>query len=165
MQYSVTTNGDTFDIEIIDGKHVRLGEKIVEVDFQAISGQPVYTLLVDGKSYEAYVQQSDGCWQVILMGRFYALKVEDERDRMLRKAGVGDSFSDAEFQLKAPMPGLVIDVPVKEEQEVKKGDVLVILESMKMQNELRSPQNGTVSRIRVKTGDNVEQHQLLLCVH
>jgi biotin carboxyl carrier protein len=62
------------------------------------------------------------------------------------------------------MPGLVIGIAVNEGQPVKKGDLLIILESMKMQNELKSPRDGVVSRLRVKTGESVEQRQTLLSV-
>jgi biotin carboxyl carrier protein len=69
-----------------------------------------------------------------------------------------------EFHLKAPMPGLVVAVPVHEGQPVEKGEVLVILESMKMQNELRSPRQGMVARLRVTSGDRVEKKDTLLSV-
>ena len=69
-----------------------------------------------------------------------------------------------EFHLRAPMPGLVVAMPVTEGQEVKKGQVILILESMKMQNELRSPRDGVMGRIRVKVGESVEQKQTLLSV-
>jgi biotin carboxyl carrier protein len=59
---------------------------------------------------------------------------------------------------------MVVAVPVEEGHEINKGDVLVILESMKMQNELKSPRDGTVSRVRVKPGDSVEQKETLLSV-
>jgi biotin carboxyl carrier protein len=62
------------------------------------------------------------------------------------------------------MPGLVVTVPVSEDQPVDRGDVLLILESMKMQNELKSPRSGKVSRVRVKPGDSVEQRDTLLSV-
>jgi biotin carboxyl carrier protein len=62
------------------------------------------------------------------------------------------------------MPGLIVSVPVNEGQAVEKGDVLLILESMKMQNELKSPRAGSVSRVRVKPGDRVEQKETLLSV-
>jgi biotin carboxyl carrier protein len=70
-----------------------------------------------------------------------------------------------EFHLKAPMPGLIIAVNVSEGDEVKKGQVLLILESMKMQNELKAPRDGTINRVRVKPGESVEQKQTLLSVH
>jgi biotin carboxyl carrier protein len=63
------------------------------------------------------------------------------------------------------MPGLVVAIPVEEGRAVKKGQVLLILESMKMQNELKSPRDGTVGRVRVKAGETVEQKQTLLSVH
>jgi biotin carboxyl carrier protein len=62
------------------------------------------------------------------------------------------------------MPGLVVTLLVGEGQEIKKGQVLLILESMKMQNELKSPRDGTIGRIRVKAGETVEQRQTLLSV-
>ncbi len=62
------------------------------------------------------------------------------------------------------MPGLVVTVPVKEGQQIEKGQVLVILESMKMQNELKSPRTGKVEHVRVKAGESVEQRQLLLSI-
>ena len=64
--------------------------------------------------------------------------------------------------MAAPMPGLVVAVPVEEGQEVQKGEDLIILESMKMQNELKAPRDGTISRIRVGPGDSVDQNQVLL---
>jgi biotin carboxyl carrier protein len=69
-----------------------------------------------------------------------------------------------EYHLKAPMPGLIVAVPVNEGQKVEKGEVLVVLESMKMQNELRAPRDGSITRIRIKNGDSVEQKQTLLSV-
>ena len=74
-------------------------------------------------------------------------------------------MSDAgEFHLKAPMPGMVVAIPVEEGQEIQQGQVLLILESMKMQNELKAPRAGTIGRIRVKPGESVEQRQTLLSV-
>jgi biotin carboxyl carrier protein len=92
------------------------------------------------------------------------VKVEDERERRRRAAAGGGVAEGGEYHLKAPMPGLVVTVSVEEGQEVKKGQVLLILESMKMQNELKSPRDGVVNRIRVKAGESVEQKQALLSV-
>ena len=62
------------------------------------------------------------------------------------------------------MPGLVVSIPVHEGHKVERGDVLLVLESMKMQNELKAPRPGTVTRIRVQTGDSVDLKQTLLSV-
>jgi len=141
-----------------------LNGKVYNIDFENVSGQPVYSLIVDGRSHEAYVRESDDEWQVLLRGRLYPARVEDEREKRLRAAAGGGVAETGEFNLKAPMPGLVVAVPVSEGQDVKKGDVLLILESMKMQNELKAPRDGKVSRIKVKVGESVEQKQALLSV-
>ena len=164
MRYITTVDSKEYLVEIIDEKHIIINGKTYEVDFESVSGQPVYSLIVDGKSHESYVQQGDDNWQVLLRGRLYPVTVEDEREKRLRAAAGGGVAESGEFHLKAPMPGLVVAIPVEEGQEIKKGQVILILESMKMQNELKSPRDGTIGRIRVKTGESVEQKQTLLSV-
>jgi biotin carboxyl carrier protein len=162
MKYIVTIDNKEYTVELLDDKRVNIEGNVYEVDFEAVSGQPVYSLIVDGKSHEAYVQEGDDDWQVLLRGRLYQVKVEDEREKRLRAAAGGGVVEGGEFHLKAPMPGLVVDIPVEEGQEVIKGQVLLILESMKMQNELKAPRDGIVSRIKVKVGESVEQKQAML---
>jgi biotin carboxyl carrier protein len=164
MKYVTTVGDREFLVEIVDERHISINGKTYEVDFEAVGGQPVYALIADGKSHEAYVRESDEGWQVLLRGRLYPVRVEDEREKRLRAAAGGGVAESGEFHLKAPMPGLVVTIPVEEGQQVKKGQVLLILESMKMQNELKSPRDGTVNRIKVKAGESVEQKQPLLSV-
>src|SRR5215510_14202110 len=164
MRYITTVEDKQYLVEIIDEKHVSVDGKIYNVDFESVSGQPVFSLIVDGKSHEAYVQEGDEIWQVLMRGQLYPVKVEDEREKRLRAAAGGGVAESGEYHLKAPMPGLVVTIPVEEGQEVKKGQVLLILESMKMQNELKSPRDGKVNRIKVKVGESVEQRQTLLSV-
>ena len=164
MRYIATVEDKQFIVEIIDEKHVSVDGKVYEVDFESVSGQPVYSLIVDGKSHEGYVAQADDNWQVLLRGRLFPITVEDEREKRLRSAAGGGVAETGEFHLRAPMPGLVVAIPVEEGQSIQKGQVLVILESMKMQNELKAPRDGTVGRIRVKPGETVEQKQTLLSV-
>ena len=98
------------------------------------------------------------------MGRQFQVMVEDERDKRLRAAAGGSVSETGEYHLRAPMPGMVVSILVEEGQKVEKGQVLLILESMKMQNELKSPRVGTIGRLRVKAGESVEQRQTLLSV-
>jgi len=164
MKY-ITTLGDLeYTIEIIDENHIIVDGEIYEVDFESVSGQPVYSLLVNGDSHEAYVYQDDDEWEVLLQGILYPIIVEDERERRLSSSFGSGPAPSGEYYLKAPMPGLVISIPVEDGQSVFQGDVLVILESMKMQNELKSPRDGKISRVRVEKGDNVERKQTLLSV-
>jgi biotin carboxyl carrier protein len=164
MKYITTVEGKQYTVEIIDDKHVNVDGKLYEVDFESVSGQPVYSLILDGKSHESYIARGDDNWQVLLRGRLYPVTVEDEREKRLRAAAGGGVAESGEFILKAPMPGLVVAVPVSEGQEVKRGQVILILESMKMQNELKAPRDGVIQRIKVKAGESVEQKQTLLSV-
>ena len=164
MKYSTTLGNREYTIEIIDEHHIIVDGQQYEVDFESVSGQPVFSLLVDGDSHEAYVYPDDGQWEVLLQGILYPVVVEDEREKRLKSSFGSGPAPSGEFFLKAPMPGLVISIPVKDGQTVSQGDVLVILESMKMQNELKSPRDGQISRLRVKEGDNVERKQTLLSV-
>lgn len=165
MKYITTVEEKEFSIEIIEDENAILVDGVrYHYDFTAVGNQPVFTLLLNGKSYEAYVYESAEGLKVLLRGTQYPATVIDERELRLRSALGGQPTSGGAFYLKAPMPGLIIDVPVEEGQTVEKGQVLLILESMKMQNELKSPRDGVVSRLRVEAGDNVEVNETLLSV-
>ena len=165
MKYITTIDNKEFEIEVVDERHIRIGDRLLEVDFESVSGQPVFSLILDGKSYEAFVYQGDQDWEVLIRGQQYQVNIEDEREKRLKASVGGGSMEGGEFHLKAPMPGLVVAVLIDEGQEVKKGQVMLILESMKMQNELKAPRDGIMGRVRVKAGESVEQRQTLLTVH
>jgi biotin carboxyl carrier protein len=162
MRYITTVDGETFEVEINSESEITVSGRRLQVDFQSVGDQPVYSLILDNQSYEAYVYPSDQGLDVLLLGQLYHIMVEDERQRRLRQASGMQVSPSGEFQLKAPMPGLIVAVPVVEGQQVAQGQELVILESMKMQNELKAPREGTISRVRVKSGDSVEQNQVLI---
>jgi acetyl/propionyl-CoA carboxylase alpha subunit len=164
MKYIAEVDGLDFPVEIIDEHHVRFGDDVLNIDLSAVSGQPLYSLIVRGESYEGYVYPDEGCWQVLLLGRSYSVIIEDEREKRLRISSGNLVRADREYTLKSPMPGLAIAVPVSEGFHVEKGQILVILESMKMQNELRAPFSGTVIRLKIKQGESVQQKQVMLSV-
>ena len=164
MKYVTTVDGHEFLIEILDEHHVLLDGVPCEIDLVVVGNQPVFSLIVDGKTFDAHVYPEDELWQVTFQGEIYAARVEDEREKRLRTALAGSVAEHQEYHLRAPMPGMVVSVPVYEGQAVNKGDVLLVLESMKMQNELRSPLSGVVARLRVKPGDRVEQKETMLSV-
>ena len=164
MRYLTTIAEKEYLVEIIDDHHVSVDGVNYLIDFEAVGNQPVYTLLVDGQSYDAHVYPDEDVWQVLFHGSMFSALVEDEREKRLRASLGGGVAEHEEYHLKAPMPGLVVAVPVSEGQAIQKGEVLLILESMKMQNELKSPRAGNVSRVRVKPGDRVEQKETMLSV-
>jgi acetyl/propionyl-CoA carboxylase alpha subunit len=162
MRYIAEVDGLQFPIEILDEHHVRFGGDVLQVDLATVSGEPLYSLIINGESFEGYVYPDEDGWQVLLLGQFYQVRVEDERENRLRSVIPGSVHAGTEFILKAPMPGMVVSVPVTEGQSVEKGQTLLILESMKMQNELRAPYAGKVTRLRIQAGESVEQKQVLL---
>ena len=164
MKYVAISDDREIIVEIIDDHHVIVDGVSYEIDFESVSEQTVYSLLANNRSHEALVYESEDGWQVLLHGSQYVLVVEDERERRLRASLGGGPAQNVDYHLRAPMPGLIVTVPVEEGQEIEKGDVLVVLESMKMQNELKSPRPGKISRVRVKPGDSVEQRDTLLSV-
>jgi biotin carboxyl carrier protein len=164
MKYVTGIDGHEYVVDILDEHHVTVDGVTYNVDLMQVGDQPVYSLVVNGESVEAHVYPNEDLWQVLFRGTLFTACVEDEREKRLRAALAGRVAEHEDFHLKAPMPGMVVSIPVQDSQIVKKGDVLVILESMKMQNELRSPRDGKVTRMRVKVGDRVEQKETMLSV-
>jgi acetyl/propionyl-CoA carboxylase alpha subunit len=162
MKYIATIAEKEYEIEILSETRVLIDDVPHEIDFKRLRQYLSFSLLVDGKSYETNIYQDNNDWEVLLRGRQFTVDVEDERDRRLRLAAGHISVHKGKLVLRAPMPGLVIDIPVAEGDQVTKGDVLVILESMKMQNELTAPRDGKVTRIQAKVNDNVERKESLL---
>jgi len=164
MKYLTTLNDKTYTIEINDEHHVTVDGKRYEIDLISFATQNLYSLIIDNKSYEGFVENEADDWRVLMRGDLYEAKVVDERAARLAKSAGVTNATVGDFNLKAPMPGLVVSVAVTEGQVIHKGDILVILESMKMQNELKSPRDGTILRIKVKAGDSVEQNQVMVTV-
>lgn len=162
MKYIATIGEQSYEIEILSGGEILLDGKLLSADFQSVADQPVYSLLLDGKSYEASIHPTENGIQVLLQGQLVDVRVEDERQRRLRETSGGQVIQSGDIHLKAPMPGMVVAIPVEEGQQVTSGEILIILESMKMQNELKAPRDGLINRLRVKPGDNVEPNQVLL---
>ena len=128
------------------------------------AGSSIYSLLLGNASYEALVEARGDCYEVLLQGTLYRVCVQDERMRRLAEAARGFAPPSGEIAIKAPMPGLIIDVPVEVGQAVEAGNILVILESMKMENELRAPRAGVISQVRVQNGQSVEQQETLVAI-
>lgn len=164
MKYYATIEDQTFEIEINQLGELCIDGECAEVDFQSIGGGSIYSLLLGKTSYEAMVEARDDCYEVLVQGTLYRVNVQDERMRRLAYAARGFASPSGEIAIKAPMPGLIVDVPVREGQAVEEGSVLVVLESMKMENQLKAPRAGVVSQVRVQSGQSVEQHETLVAI-
>lgn len=163
MKYLTTVNQIEYEVELLEDGRVLVNGRAYQVDFSDIDGGQAFSLLVDGQSFEAFVSEDDvDGLQVVIEGVRYAADVIDEHEKLLRAAGAEPGAASGVYELSAPMPGLVVRVPVAPGQQVEKGQVLVILESMKMQNELKAPHAGVVTVVRVAEGDNVEKRDQLV---
>lgn len=124
-----------------------------------------FQILKNNKIYNAeLVTISKDQKQLIikLNGKLISLEVKDSMDLLLAKLGIEHSAESAVKDVKAPMPGLIIDIALEAGQEVKKGDTLLILEAMKMENVIKCPADGTISKIHIKKGESVEKNQILV---
>lgn len=164
MRYITRIDERQYEIEINADDEITVDGERLSADFQSVANQPIYSLILDGESYEASVRITPTGVQVLLKGQLFDASVEDERQRRIRQSTSSQTVKSGDYHLRAPMPGLVIDIPVKEGQEIEVGQNLVILESMKMQNELKAPREGTVSRVLIKPGDSIEHNQIMMTI-
>ncbi len=164
MKYITTIDQTQFELELLPDGQVAVNGRTVAVDLKEIDGGQSFTLLVDGRSYEGFLLEENGVMQVVIEGVRYSAEVLDEHEMLLREVSASAKGLDERFELTAPMPGLVVKVPVALGDEVKEGDVLVILESMKMQNELKAPQSGRVIEVNVAEGGNVEKRDVMVAL-
>ncbi len=165
MKYTVTVEGkEPREIEVWEteeGLFARLGDQTHRLDAVSIDGGGFYSLLVDQRSHEVFLEEREDTYAVVLHGRLYEVTVESEQARRVQTVRPAQAIGGRTV-VKSPMPGLVVSVAVNEGDTVAEGQRLVILEAMKMENEIRAPRAGIVSRVEVAVGDSVMQGQVLL---
>ncbi len=165
MKYTATIGERTYEVEVESDNTIKINGEPRAVDFRGIEGEALYSLLIDNRSYEVLIERCGGDeFRVTIGDEQHEVAVEDERMRKMGKALGKIQQASGEVMIKAPMPGLVRGVPVEVWEEVKSGQGVVILEAMKMENELRTPRDGIINEIRVKPGDKVEQGQVLVVI-
>lgn len=124
-----------------------------------------FHIIKDSKSYNATLisfNAEDKTMVLNVNGNDYELSIKDKNDLLLQQLGINVKTSSAIQSLKAPMPGLIINVSVKAGDEVKKGDTLLILEAMKMENVIKSPRDGKIKKVSVELKKPVEKNQVML---
>jgi biotin carboxyl carrier protein len=164
VKYIATIEDKEYVIEINRAGEVTVNGVPHVVDMQSIGQSSLFSLLVDGRSYDVYIDEQEERYLLVMQEGIFEVKVEDERTRRLAGLQRAPVAPVGEVLIKAPMPGVVVDVPVVVGQEVAAGERVVVLESMKMQNEFKSPRGGVVRSVRVKVGDRVEQNQILITI-
>ena len=152
--FEVIPNNDTFTIN---------GESF-QWDLTKVS-EGNFHILYKNKSYRAEVVKADKAtktFQLKINNKIHSVEVKDKFDLLLEKMGMAGGASAKVNNIKAPMPGLVIDMKVKAGDAVKAGDPLLILEAMKMENIIKSPGDATIKNVKAKKGDTVEKGQVLI---
>jgi biotin carboxyl carrier protein len=124
-----------------------------------------FHVIKDAKSYTVEVIKADyteKSFVVSVNGHKYQLQVKDKYDELLKSLGLDNLNTSKVNEIKAPMPGLVLDLRVSEGDKVQNGDPVLVLEAMKMENIIKSPKEGIIKKINVKKGVAVEKNQVLV---
>jgi biotin carboxyl carrier protein len=165
MKYFATVNDQVYEIDIDHHGRVTVDGAELAADMQLVGGTNLYSLLVDNASFEVVLDpesESHSSYRVMTRGLQYVVRVQDERSRRLALVDRSLRPPEGELLIKAPIPGLVVRTAVQPGQEVAEGDTLIILEAMKMENELRAPRAGVVHDVKVSPGAQVQLGQTLL---
>jgi biotin carboxyl carrier protein len=150
-----------YDIRLQEGT-LLLNEAPVTANLAPVHAG-AWSLLLDGRHVPLVVEPlPEGLLRITIGAQQRVVRVQNETDLLREKFGFGHRSSDAARQVKAPMPGLVRKVEVQPGQAVKAGDSLLVLEAMKMENELRATIDAVVKHVHVSSGDAVGKNALLL---
>jgi biotin carboxyl carrier protein len=161
--YKIIIGDKTLNIEIEDHK-VKVDGKTVDTDLSQL-GPHKYHLLHNFKSYNLEVvshNTKSGEMSIKVNNRLVKVVVKTALDELLSKMGLSNNNATVTKDIGAPMPGLILDVVVNEGDEVEKGDKLLVLEAMKMENIIKSPGSGKIKSIVVKKGDTVNSGEALI---
>ena len=164
MKYHVRLEGggNTGEYEVeVDGGRVTVDGEVAEAHVVAVPGTPLYHLLLGGASWTVAAQLLDapaaGRWALGAVGERYEVEVVDDRTRQIQALIGRQSVAAASGVIRAPMPGLVVRVEVAAGQHVSAGEGLVVVEAMKMENELRATRAAVVALVHVAVGQPVEK--------
>lgn len=164
MKYIAFTKGKEVNVEITRKGNLyclTIGHKRFTVD--AFQPRPQsLSMLIEGKSYEVGLEQNGDTFIVSLFDDTIELELVEARKYQAAAVGIRPAGLSGPVKIQAPMPGKIVKVTVQEKGIVKEGDSLLIMEAMKMQNELKAPKAGTVSRINVREGEPVSMLQVLM---
>ncbi len=158
MNYNINIGEQSFPLKADDLSDLDM-VKTADGDFH---------ILQDGKAYRAELENAnfnDKTMTIKINGNKYEINIEDSYDQLVKEMGLSAAGSQKMTNVKAPMPGLVLDILVSPDQEVVKGDALLILEAMKMENVLKAEGDGVVKSIEVTKGTAVDKGQVIIEMH
>ena len=163
MRYVVQVEDRTFVVEVQPGT-ITIDGQVHSVDLRHIEPLSLYSLLIDNLSHEVFVEKSENQYAAMLRGKLYSVKVQDAEARKRNVPRAIRPIVGGEVSIEAPMPGLVLEVCTTVGEAAQAGDVIVVLESMKMKIDIHCPQDSTIQAVHVVAGDHVTQGQALVTV-
>jgi len=166
MNYIAKSLGREFAIKLIEkGKEqieAQIDGESIPIQLSQIDGSNLYSILVGNKSYEMEVQRNETGIVLHYRGETFECFVEDERTTRLKTTMGKTSSPILVKEILAPMPGLIVAIEVEAGQTVKKGNGLLIIEAMKMENEIKAPCEATIKEIKIKEKQVVDKNQVLV---
>ncbi len=161
MKYYTRVDNTEYEVEI-NGENILLNGEPVNVDLMRSGAAELYSVLFGGRSYEMLVNSDRFNYTINVRGVQFQVQVEDERARRMNRARRLPTLPDGELAITAPIPGLVVRVLVAEGDAIEEGQPVVLLEAMKMENELRAMRGGVVKSVIVSAGQRVDQNAPLI---
>jgi biotin carboxyl carrier protein len=161
--FSVILQDSTYSVEK-NGCETRVNEQTITWDLKWVGNRKIH-LIQGSRSLEAELLAVDletKTLQIRLGHKTTTILLKDRFDLLLEKMGMNAAGSGILKEIKAPMPGLILDLKVAPGDVVKKGDVVLILEAMKMENSIKSPGDGVVKEVKVSLKQSVEKNQVLI---
>jgi acetyl/propionyl-CoA carboxylase alpha subunit len=167
VKYYVTIEDRVVELDLDDtagGWTATIEGRTYGLDLVATAGDALFSFIVDGASHELLVEDVPGGMEILVGGELFHIVVQDEWERRLANIQRKTSVETGETIVKAPMPGAVMGVSVAAGDDVKRGQGLLVLSAMKMENEIRSPRDGKIVAVHVSEGDKVEQNADLVTI-
>lgn len=161
MKYFARVGATEYEV-VIDKDQVFVNGELVVVDLKQSGVPELYSVLFAGRSYDMLVETERSNYAVTFRAEQFHVQVEDERTRRLNTGRKAPAIPHGELAIKAPIPGLVVKVLVEIGSEITDGQPVVLLEAMKMENEIRAPRAGVIKSIAATAGRRVEQNEILL---
>jgi biotin carboxyl carrier protein len=161
--FKAKINNKVLDIVLEDDQIVVEGKKLT-LDTVQLAPR-LFHILHGTKGFQAEVVKHDADSKTVTVkvnNHIYTVELKDRYDLLLEKMGMNNSTAGKLNVVRAPMPGLILDLKIQAGDQVKAGDPLLVLEAMKMENVLKAPGQGVVRELKVKKGDSVEKGQVLI---
>src|SRR5690625_3080479 len=164
MKFESEINGEIFHLDLNSEAGLVTGGSGEEISYQIIHRERDRMLLRTGTKVWRVdnIRKDSSENRCCLVGQQCKARVQNENDLLLKELGISSGESNTTSDILAPMPGKVLDILVKEGDDIDIGEPVLILEAMKMENELLSGCSGMVRSIQITVGDNVEKNQLLI---